>query len=278
MNETLAFPVALGVRIASNLGLLFMHPLAMALAELSLDALDFTAWTALAQPMTRDTYNTWDKAGDLSYHLAGLAWAVWLAPGLWWARYLIPLALWRIVGDVLFCVTKRYAYLVIFPDFFSLALLVFGLIDALHLAPALRRRPTLFRVLILVGALEKFAEEYYHHIVRADADIVRIEDGYSAVVSVLLALWTLAPGLVAAIWLGSVLQPDFTPGAAGRRRNGLFTLHVPWGLAWFGDSEPVARLTRADAERCSRANARTQESTQSTHPANPWLNETYRIA
>lgn len=140
MAPTIAyFVVAEAIRVVWCFSFFFIHPFFALVGSISPDMLDASAlwhW----RPLDHALYEQSDKIVDSLHLLAGAAFFWRFRAALWYGRWLVAFALFRLVGHAIFLFAwPDERVLIVFPNVFDTLLFLFGLLDVARRDGALRR-------------------------------------------------------------------------------------------------------------------------------------------
>lgn len=246
MYTTAEFVIALFLRILLSGSVYWVHPFAaFVLAHIG-ESMDFFAWRMDAGHPRRIVYEHWDKIGDIIYLLLGCAFMWRMRKNLWYAPYLVPVGVARIVGILAFFLMRDRTFFIIVPDIYTYWYILFAVADVFTFDRKLnlRKRPMMLWPMLLCTAAFKTLEEYIHHRI-VDFNYFRTaltstEPGYTPLFDFVVhrVMWMI-PIIVLVLHYGFVLQPNFDH----RTERGRFWMYEPQpslGLKTPAPSAPVA--------------------------------------
>lgn len=225
MAPTIAyFVLAEGVRLLWCLSFFFIHPLFALVGSISPDLLDASGlWYWM--PLNHAFYEQSDKVVDALHLLAGAVF-FWRFRGvLWYARWMVGFAVFRIVGNVLFLAVRADERLfIVFPNVFDTLLLVFGLLDVARVARRVRcSLPAQVAIVALVSALTIGRELVMHLFFAWDGAKYAVV-GAGCGPDIGKEIWGTLLACVLCAYAGATTWPDFAPGAVARTRFGAYAL------------------------------------------------------
>jgi hypothetical protein len=204
---------------------LWLHPFSVLAFQIALDNSNFSAWQISGTE--RVVYNYADRATDLVFYAATIAYLWYFVRELWYARWLLPWVAFRAVGNVAYLATLFEPLLAVFANVSEVLMLAYTLLDLLRLDHHVRRRAWLHALLIAVAIGVKVASEIVLHVVRR-VDEQPPEPGFPDVwtrfglrIDVLLLL------LFFVVYVGLTAFPSFEPGTVARGEVWMFMKVTP---------------------------------------------------
>ena len=182
------------IRILWHIALFWppLHPFIVVTVGRTLDGLDDDIYVAdgwFERPLGEEEgYQRLDKALD---GVGLLFITIWLAVSIrkvWWAWFLLPFAVWRLLGDILFITShNELAILVVFPDVIILLFSAFTFLDFFQHRTWKFSGPRRVPFVLLIFTLYGIVREINQHIVNFDPS--GIINKTAAALFVLYATW-----------------------------------------------------------------------------------------
>ncbi len=217
------------IRILWPLSFFFLHPFVVHVVSYFTDGIDFTAWL-IFRPEDRDFYHRWDKTFDLYYYIVAFTVLCIFYNQLWYGKWMIPLLVYRSIGNVIFIVTVDPILTVIFPNAFSVAFAIFSGFDFLNniryfhgTSRWLRRRVWLQWIIVILSiVLVLIIEIVRFRIIESDLDNGKIRETGNSIQCFYQRFLELIVLILAGLYIGLTTFPDFEPGTVVRNRWGFF--------------------------------------------------------
>ena len=204
-----------------NFSYMWLHPFCVVAFQLTLDTSNFSAWQISGEP--RVVYNYADRGTDLAYYVASLFYSIYFVRELWYLKWVIPFAFYRIIGNIIYLSTLNELFLAIFPNIFGPLFLVYTLLDLLKLDHYIKIRFVWNVILVVVISGIKIAAEIYLHVISKKDEIERDPDFPDVWSRTALRLDCLVWLLFFVLYVGLTVFPSFEKGEVKRTAAYMFS-------------------------------------------------------